>query len=266
MHNYHYIDGIIHPCLDFFQTLIEKVTTSKKFKPIGTKDKATGNALESYITKCLAFCWIQILENKDVKLEDKLKPLSKIMPKYNKVPESKFIVTWPALVDKGGIVVDARYENKGNVGAAILSRKEIQLKPKGKDIKEDTKGSIEEDIIAPVNNNPKSKGNNRQQVEANKTKQLNSEETGEGKVRQEPKQTGRDAPAQKNIKKQEEPKLTGRDAPTKKSDRQKGAPTSQVDENTSIITETGGQTQLKTTNEPERGKGQNPKAEKNLDF
>ena len=230
------------------------MTTSKAFKPIQAKGKAAENALETYATKCLEFCWIQILENKDVKLEDNLKQLGKVMPKSKKVTDSKFIVTWPALVDKGVIVVDAQYGNKADMASA---RKERESKPKGKNISEETENSIEQDIIEPsVNNKPDSKENNGQQAEAIKTTDLNTKLTRSKLDPDEPKQSRVGSPLQRPEKQQETKKQSKKDTPMDGPNRQQMRPRAEIDDNISTNSKTSSQTKNIANESSMRGKEQ----------
>ena len=233
------------------------------------KDKETEETFRNYITKCLEFCWMQILENKDVTLEDNLKNLSKIMPhKYKQIQASKVTVTWPALVDTGNTVEDAVLESKDNMHAARLSKKQKESKSNGKSKSEETEDITEQDNIDSQEiSKPVGKGKNGQHSEADKTKGSHSKLTGEVK-QEEPKNndTGRGAHAEKP-KIQQELNRSRRDGPTVMSDRQKVTPRAEIDEKNSNNTKIGNQTQKKETNEPSAGgREQISKAQQNTNF
>ena len=175
------------------------------------KDKEAEKAFEIYITKCLEFCWIQILENKDVNLEDTLKSLSKLLPyKYKQIQASKFIVTWPALVDKGNIVedCDAVLDEKDILHAERLNKRQSESKATSKDNNDEIEDKTKHDeIVSHGSSKRASKGNDGQQSEADKTTGSNPKLTGVGKMEKtEPKQTGRDAPTARPDRQQAKPR------------------------------------------------------------
>ena len=216
-----------------------------------------GKTFEMYIIKCLEFCWIQILENKEVMIEDNLKALSKIMPhKYKKIEPSKVTVTWPALVDTENIVEDAVLENKADMAAVRLSKKQTT----GKGKSEDTEDVTEQyNIDSHGNSKPVSKGENGKSYDVDKTKGSPSKLPGEVEHK-ESKLSGRDAPGAKQEEKSEQ---SERDAPTVKPRVESG-------ESSSDKSKTGSQIQKQQTNKTSAsGKKQTSKTHptsKNLDF
>lgn len=87
-----------------FQQLQKDVMSSKFYKTIPPSVfKEDEDILKKYVTSCLEFSWLQILENKDIKIESNVKNLSKKSPKYKKIRRDQ-ILAWPALVDGQGCI------------------------------------------------------------------------------------------------------------------------------------------------------------------
>lgn len=125
--------------------------------------------------------------------------------KYKQIQASKFIVTWPALVDKGNIVedCDAVLDEKDILHAERLNKRQSESKATGKDNNDEI-----EDKTKHGSSKRASKGNDGQQSEADKTTGSNPKLTGIGKIEKtEPKQTGRDAPTARPDRQQAKPRI-----------------------------------------------------------